>query len=117
MTITDERVDAALKAWLAAYDPDPTVPLTVPMRAAIEAALLPSDGNWRDISTAPKDGTKILTCHAGREGVSVAWWYDRHGRWIGADWRPTHWHLLPAPLPASPSPSVAPDAKSGSTEE
>jgi hypothetical protein len=59
---------------------------------------------WQDISTAPKDGRRVLLCVVGR---------DRQGRddreyyhmasWTGEYWQPfipniwTHWMPLPSP--------------------
>lgn len=80
----------------------------VMVRAAI-AALNP----WQPIETAPKDGTRILTCVLGSDGRaydyqinewndpravadgngigSVGWWSSRPSR------QPTHWHPLTTP--------------------
>src|SRR5574343_24650 len=58
---------------------------------------------WREIATAPKDGTRVL--------VMWVYWsadpfvaYFKHGRWYGevalsecSDDGPTHWMPLPAP--------------------
>ena len=68
---------------------------------------------WRDISTAPKDGSTIdLWClnisHGSTDSVRVPdafWddevskWEDRHGWILESKWRPTHW----MPLPTGPS--------------
>lgn len=64
---------------------------------------------WRDISTAPKDGTLVLLwCASGIEPslakfVSGQWRNNYYGsrepHWYYSD--PTHWHPLPAP-PVSP---------------
>jgi len=64
---------------------------------------------WREISTAPKDGTRILVYEPG-EQVSIVWWrknttYEAGGYWTpGAIYRhePTLWMPLPSP-PASPA--------------
>lgn len=69
---------------------------------------------WKPIETAPKDGTVILLCHAGR---TLAGYYamaqdamaveaDRRHPWEFLDptngtnalSNPTHWQALPAPL-------------------
>lgn len=61
---------------------------------------------WRDISTAPKDGTGVLLWIAAWETALVAWFAD--GQWwtpvrrdsrMGVGTAPTLW----APLPAPPS--------------
>lgn len=71
---------------------------------------------WRDIETAPKDGTTILV--AGSDWVAVSnsfmdgGWWTWHPPMIGhrptrsnnrAE-QPTHWRPLALPLPPSPSP-------------
>ena len=70
---------------------------------------------WRDIETAPKDGTLILAfATRDRKPVfAVTWWrqekdrkgYTGWGEFNTASWPATHW----MPLPAPPSP----DAKTG----
>jgi hypothetical protein len=87
---------------------------------------LPSDGNWRDISTAPTDKL-VLVCRPGEPGVILAM-KMRDGSWanksdsqrqwpyLRGEQMPLLWAAYPMP-PASPSPSAAPDAKRGRTEE
>jgi hypothetical protein len=85
------------------------------MADAIIAALRPTDTGWRDIATAPRDGTPILafnpmvgvyntawtnqwTGHnpsADYEGFPCGFW-GRLGAW---DCAPTHW----MPLPTAPT--------------
>lgn len=55
---------------------------------------------WRDISTAPKDGTEVLVCLG--EITCVATWnlWDGEEAWrdhYGFHFSPTHWMPLPAP--------------------
>lgn len=65
---------------------------------------------WRDISTAPKNGTRILAYFKNRDkerspiGQAVIWWKDGdwcmakyHGNSIYIGYVPTHWQLLPEP--------------------
>ena len=49
---------------------------------------------WREIDSAPKDGTFFLGYCDGNCDV-VRYW----GRWEVDDWQPTHW--MPLPLPPS----------------
>jgi len=88
-------------------------------RAALEAYRQAPDG-WRDISTAPKDGTDVLVCYdAGSVLVAhIAWWRDANdslgfteadvGWWsytrgsvtqelLNGHREPTHWMPLPQP--------------------
>lgn len=73
-------------------------------RAAIAAA-----NQWRPISTAPRDGSKILALCQPRyvetgepmpfDYINVVWW--REGRFKhslnGSYAEPTHWQALPSP--------------------
>lgn len=55
---------------------------------------------WRDIATAPKDGTKIWCFTPGGYQVVLTWYADawRNGQdWNRATWEPTHWQPLPSP--------------------
>lgn len=81
---------------------------------ALIAALSP----WRDIASAPKDGSEVLLLEpahlSGRTGrwhISQASWlsdkrYAAGGCWIEGMWvvQPTHWQPLP---PAPPSTDAA----------
>jgi len=59
--------------------------------------------DWRDISTAPQDGTNILLYFprlGSTMGVTFGWWNDDVDAW--QDWStdfpfdgPTHWMPLP----------------------
>lgn len=67
-----------------------------------------ADG-WRDISTAPRDGTPILTYSGGcveTEAQMVMWWSMDKAEHCGFGWEayevshmlaPTHWQPLPEP--------------------
>lgn len=54
--------------------------------------------DWQDISTAPKDGTEILTYRRARLQAVAVWcgdgWYVSDGAKIKD---PTHWMPLPSP--------------------
>ena len=65
----------------------------------ISASPQPPSG-WKDISTAPKDGTPVIvTDGAGVYGAG--WWHSGEEAWLDCDGcRPTHW----MPLPSSPQP-------------
>jgi len=66
---------------------------------------------WQDISTAPKDGTKILAYSPSGPGrlnrgvIAITWWrrpedregYTGWGEFNTAHWPATHWMPLPAP--------------------
>jgi hypothetical protein len=112
MTITDEAV-ASLMEGLG------LTPLFKPreVRAALEAALLPSDGNWvlmpREPTLEMLDANVKLIGQfwpgaTADESEELNLLYYRRERAAA---------LYGAMLAASPSPSVAPDAKSGRTEE
>jgi hypothetical protein len=50
---------------------------------AIIAALRPTDTGWRDIATAPRDGTKIIGL-TKRSEVYRVWWHEFEEGW---DWQ------------------------------
>lgn len=61
---------------------------------------------WRDIATAPKDGTKILAgcLQSDTFKYFLTWWNKRWDIWVGEgderygiDFKPTHWQPLPPP--------------------
>lgn len=67
---------------------------------ASQVAELEQAGEWRDISTAPKDGTDVLIFQAGYEGVYLCWYDDSDGVWFDErdnSYAPTHWLPLPSP--------------------
>jgi hypothetical protein len=76
---------------------------------AILAALRPTDTGWRDIATAPKDGTGFLVnCPHVEDGVSMMTWDAKlfmlvslfDGKpWVSGLDGPTHW----MPLPPTPT--------------
>jgi hypothetical protein len=61
------------------------------------AALRPTDTGWRDIATAPRDGTDVLACDDETGERHVSYWTG--DCWSGRNrFKPTHWMLLsPAP--------------------
>jgi len=60
---------------------------------------------WKDISTAPKDGTRILAPNLMERSVTIGvWtelyggcWYDLTVGHLNGYWKPTHWMPLPPP--------------------
>ena len=63
--------------------------------------------NWQDISTAPKDGTRILLHPAVEvhDAWSKCYWSEQHKCWIvgGSASGVTHTHWMPLPLPPTTS--------------
>lgn len=77
---------------------------------ASKPAITPTDGGWRDIATAPKDGTKILAYGIYGQAV-VSWSEDHHdfvedykGRGNCQSVCPTAWK----PLGDNPPTAIAP---------
>lgn len=73
----------------------------IALRSALAAAPQPAlSAGWRDISTAPKDGTLILVREPRCSGIAVmylhGWKYESGGICY---LEPTHWQ----PLPVAPS--------------
>lgn len=79
--------------------------------AALAAAPQPPEEGWLDISTAPKDGTRILLARCGlnEAGEDFGIWWACAGSW-SARWKnwndgiepcgladPNYWMPLPAP--------------------
>ena len=65
-----------------------------------ELSALKAENEWRDIETAPKDGTSVLAWiqHTNLPGAiyfsSGKWYWVISGGWAGF---PTHWMPLPKP--------------------
>jgi hypothetical protein len=105
MQVSEEVVRAAYRAYC---DRD-REGLAVAIRAALEAALA---AMWQDISTAPKDGERILLGWHGEMSAEGFWHdgsknhYKREG-WYFADddlltgrpCDPKCWMLMPLPQP------------------
>jgi len=69
--------------------------------AALKTQGLVIEPGWREIESAPKDGTCILVGVAGdADSTRLVWWQD-WGKWFDGvsslDDPPTHWRPLPAP--------------------
>jgi len=70
---------------------------------------------WRQIETAPKDGTRILLWPMGNKHsrhVRSGYWHqpanpEAPGFWMPGAGRPTHWQPLPEP-PSDPAPERRP---------
>jgi hypothetical protein len=97
-----QRVAEIVEAAIERHAPANSIRNTLDDADALIAALRPTDTGWRDIATAPKDGTPVLGY----------WWHSDGGSfgvvvWDGDDWRensdivgaPTHW----MPLPPAPT--------------
>jgi hypothetical protein len=70
---------------------------------------------WKPISSAPKDGSRVLIWHPDYCAPITAQWYGNEGWKMDSDvspfWRqPTHWMPLPA-APGTPPASAQDDAK------
>lgn len=54
-------------------------------------------GDWLDIESAPKDGTKILTLDLYHETDSIAvnWWFNKGKNWSNGGSNPQYWMPLP----------------------
>jgi hypothetical protein len=72
-------------------------------------ALSAEKAGWRDMDSAPKDGTRVLVAYSidGAIEIDGAMWCEPDGLWMLSDGflcagesEPTHWQ----PLPASPTP-------------
>ena len=105
---------AALSAKLRSQDPIPSRSEIAGEIDAIRDVLDRREAEgWRDISTAPKDGTIVLVYVPDFDKVTEAWFCEQTGLWprdnayseegepcnIGL---PTHWRPLPAP-PTTPT--------------
>lgn len=95
----------------AAPDPMPCTPaqIAAAIRALIDREPEPVVDGWRDIATAPKDGTSILVWADGYDRPEVVRWAVRRGvgGWLGGDNSifddtPTHWMPLPQPPEVKP---------------
>ena len=70
---------------------------SVAILAALRAAGYVVEWDWQDISTAPRDGTWIITYGADTpisDGFVLDYWPCDEDAWNG---NPTHWRPLPAP--------------------
>lgn len=70
----------------------------------LASGLVQDEAGWRDISTAPKDGTPFLAWEDSDRGPFKCWWRDewpkREAYWMDyndSEPNPTHWMPLPAP--------------------
>lgn len=100
---------------------------STPLGRSVRKALAtqhPVEDGWRDIATAPRDGTSIQLCEADPGGYYCAftgWWADGMWRFTGQDadedcaiFRPTHWMPLPSPPGTTPDTQVDEVRLSGS---
>lgn len=86
---------------------------------AIMAAKAEAMSDWRDIGTAPKDGSDMLLAihkfNDPAQGQIVVFGYWDHGQWMPVRsgdcdelYPPTHW--MPIPTPPVPTPMQEEDA-------
>lgn len=76
--------------------------------AILASGLVQNEASWRDISTAPKDGTAFLAWESKDRGPFKCWWHTRwpepEAYWMDhndSEPNPTHWKPLdPDPLTA-----------------
>jgi len=79
--------------------------------AVQQAALRPTDTGWRDIATAPKDGTKIdlwVTFEKGSRRAASAYWDTKSEDWMLDQWFLHQYAVEPVlhawmPLPPAPT--------------
>ena len=103
---------AALSAKLRSQDPIPSrSEIAAEIDAIREALNRRETEGWRDISTAPKDGTPILTYSDAcveTEAKMVMWWSNDKAERCGFGWEaydvshmlaPSYWR----PLPSTPT--------------
>jgi hypothetical protein len=69
---------------------------------------LDSLSGWRDIATAPKDGTRVLLFNPGEPPYQcVGCWLNNTtgGGWVSSEWdvEPSHWQPLPPPPEEQPN--------------
>ena len=105
--LTREEVEA-----LMAIRPCDDVPMLSPreFNCLCKMALRYLDGQWQDISTAPRDGTEILVARKSRiepheEIVRIDYWSKELGDvWAKSprDYQPTHYMPLPSPPKEKP---------------
>jgi hypothetical protein len=69
---------------------------------------------WRDIGTAPKDGTSVWVAHtcgwkepAYFRMAGKGFWVNLYTR-LPIEWRPSHWMPLPPPPITTPDSSLTP---------
>lgn len=106
--LTDGMKDAAWEAFRDSNKPAPYNQVSDAVHAAISAAPEITLNQWQDISTAPKDGTRIwcfipyprgqgfqMETHWSTRNVPTGVWHDEAGEVC-----PTHWKPLdPPPTP------------------
>lgn len=115
MTTTKEALEKARNA-LRPFAPGGFVSVNYAneLITAIESALSAQGEEWRDIETAPKDGSAILTfphyriTHWEEEISGFARLEQKTEEWEHLKPPPTHWMPLPSP-PGSAPPAPADD--------
>lgn len=89
-------------AHIARCSPDNIAKLLDAAEAALTASRSGETG-WRDMGSAPRDGTRVLITEDGE--VAIAHFIPASGQWSNR-WKPERWQPLPAdPLPTQESSS------------
>jgi hypothetical protein len=92
--LVEERMKVSVTQWDYQWDNDEFSQVAIVPREVYESMLAAT--TWRQIESAPKDGTEIILAKAGTIE-------SEQGVWNGAAWRtmygwfaePTHWMPLP----------------------
>lgn len=107
---TRQEVETFLNCPAAEDDP-------LSVRMARELLRLMGENEWRDIASAPRDGTPVIVAVSGGDYFPRSAWYDNEiGHWLVSDMprrivmlmQPTHWMPLPQnPIRQQPTESTA----------
>lgn len=87
-----------IPSWIGG-GPAPDLPIGTKLYTA--AAIGQPVGGWREIESAPKDGTRILGITSSGYAVLVQWTGDEWMSNVRSGWPITHWQPLPPPPDAA----------------